>query len=513
MNKLEKKNKKTTNEFPISNYSSSNKSIENSKTSSIRIASARSLHSHNSFNQQKKSCMPIELKSAKIYSDINLVTAIKSISKHKAGKEKENSYCPYQTENVDNIKYSARQAIHGRFFTANSDKVKISQKGFGIVKAYGAITNEGKRNYNEDRVSIIYKISKTNSFVETLSNPWPKCSFFGLYDGHGGSGCADYLRDNLHKFIISDSHFPLNPQKAIVNGFVKAEKDFIEKSESSYDPSGSCAIVLLIIEKRCYIANVGDSRALLSGSNGRKTYALSRDHRPGDEKEYQRILQAGGKIYQTEYENQNVASEHIVGPLRVIPGKLSVSRTIGDIEAKNQKYGGNPNVIISTPEIKYFDINDNSDYILIGCDGIYEKMKNKQIVDTVWSVINNSEREAIDIHNMAGMSLEKTVDECLKKDSTDNLTMIIICFKDMEKMKVEDGSYYVAQTENIDPLKQKGVSKFDKAKVAKSELPKGNNNAQRQPLSVLLTKLMQNNNSYQINNMKKMVSSQYPNNK
>jgi protein phosphatase 2C family protein 2/3 len=28
------------------------------------------------------------------------------------------------------------------------------------------------------------------------------CSFFGVYDGHGGSGCADYLRDNLHQFII-----------------------------------------------------------------------------------------------------------------------------------------------------------------------------------------------------------------------------------------------------------------------------------------------------------------------
>jgi len=27
---------------------------------------------------------------------------------------------------------------------------------------------------------------------------WPKCSFFAVYDGHGGSTCADFLRDNLH---------------------------------------------------------------------------------------------------------------------------------------------------------------------------------------------------------------------------------------------------------------------------------------------------------------------------
>ena len=36
----------------------------------------------------------------------------------------------------------------------------------------------------------------------------------------------------------------------------------------------------------------------------------------------------------------------ILGPLRVFPGRLSVSRTFGDIEAKMEKFGGNSNVII-----------------------------------------------------------------------------------------------------------------------------------------------------------------------
>jgi protein phosphatase 2C family protein 2/3 len=33
-------------------------------------------------------------------------------------------------------------------------------------------------------------------------NTWPKCSFFAIYDGHGGSNCADYLKDNLHTIIV-----------------------------------------------------------------------------------------------------------------------------------------------------------------------------------------------------------------------------------------------------------------------------------------------------------------------
>ena len=30
---------------------------------------------------------------------------------------------------------------------------------------------------------------------------WPKCSFFGIYDGHGGGECAEFLRDYLHQFV------------------------------------------------------------------------------------------------------------------------------------------------------------------------------------------------------------------------------------------------------------------------------------------------------------------------
>ena len=89
-------------------------------------------------------------------------------------------------------------------------------------------------------------------------------------------------------------------------------------------------------------------------------------------------MDAGGKIYKTEYEyrnkntsfnslnnrkaynniknNNNISNNNrinlinnkkssVIGPLRVSPGKLSVSRTIRDIEAKDPKFRGNSNVI------------------------------------------------------------------------------------------------------------------------------------------------------------------------
>ena len=59
------------------------------------------------------------------------------------------------------------------------------------------------------------------------------------------------------------------------------------------------------------------------------------------------------------------------------PGRLSVSRAMGDIEAKDPRYGGNPKVVISTPEIHVFKIKPNYDFIILGCDGIYEKLQNQ----------------------------------------------------------------------------------------------------------------------------------------
>ncbi len=46
------------------------------------------------------------------------------------------------------------------------------------------------------------------------------------------------------------------------------------------DKSGSCAIVLLIIDEMAYVANVGDSRAIMSAKQGTKIYNLSKDHKP-----------------------------------------------------------------------------------------------------------------------------------------------------------------------------------------------------------------------------------------
>lgn len=133
---------------------------------------------------------------------------------------------------------------------------------------------------------------------------WPKCSFFAIYDGHGGSNCADFLRDNLHQYVIKDSNFPDNVEEAIYKGFEAADQDFIKNHALNsngtefLDKSGSCAIVVLIVDDKLYIANVGDSRAVMAKYSGSQIIDLTTDHKPNDEKEKKRIEAAGGQIYQ-----------------------------------------------------------------------------------------------------------------------------------------------------------------------------------------------------------------------
>lgn len=63
----------------------------------------------------------------------------------------------------------------------------------------------------------------------------------------------------------------------------------------------------------------------------------------------------------------------------MLPGRLSVSRSFGDVLAKFERYGGNPNCLIAVPEIEVLQLTSEMDYILLGSDGIFDKLENKQI--------------------------------------------------------------------------------------------------------------------------------------
>ena len=328
----------------------------------------------------------------------------------------------------------------------NFDKSKTSSKSMGIIKGYGANTYQGLvRNYNEDRVSIIINMNKPQNYNK---KNWPKTSFFGIYDGHGGNKCADYLRDSLHKLIFNDENYPENVNEAIKNGFLKAEKEFLNNyaldknnSMNIIDRSGSCAIIVIIVDNKIYVANVGDSRGLLSKKNGQEYIVITEDHKPNNEKEKKRIKENGGEVYQTQtpingIDNDLLNNQILLGPYRVLPGRLSVSRTIGDIEAKEIKFGGNPKVIIPYPDIFIYDLNkDEIDFIILGCDGIYDQISSNEILDLAWMIFNNNDiNNNSNIHEKCGIIVDLILKASMARKSFDNVTCVIISLKDFKRV-------------------------------------------------------------------------------
>lgn len=84
------------------------------------------------------------------------------------------------------------------------ESARHSAKSLAIVKSFAANTHQGTvRKYNEDRVSIILNIVKPNTYKGTY---WPSCSFFAVFDGHGGPKCADFLKDNLHNYVSKNNN-------------------------------------------------------------------------------------------------------------------------------------------------------------------------------------------------------------------------------------------------------------------------------------------------------------------
>jgi serine/threonine protein phosphatase PrpC len=291
---------------------------------------------------------------------------------------------------------------------------------------------------------------------------WPKCSFFGVYDGHGGNICADFLHNHLHQYIIMDNEFPKNPVEAIRRGFQRAENEFLltiamNKAGELVEKSGSCAIVCMIIDNMCYISNVGDSRALMSINGGKSTLALSTDHKPNHEVETKRIIENGGKIYQylskiifrtqTPTKNLNLqflnlssntpnnykhSNQMLIGPHRVFPGRLSVSRTFGDVEAKFPKFGGKYNVIVAEPEISSFELSKEIDFIVLGCDGIYDQLNNEDITKCVFLTLSETFRKET-IHQQCGLAVDLIMKSALLRKTLDNITCLMICLAGFEE--------------------------------------------------------------------------------
>jgi len=129
-----------------------------------------------------------------------------------------------------------------------------------------------------------------------------------------------------------------------------------------------------------------------------------------------------------------------VGPHRVFPGRLSVCRTIGDIEAKLPRLFGNPKVVIFEPDISCFKIDKQKhDFLALGCDGIFDKLDDKDFVHTVWQGVvpksfpEDHPNSPYD-HSLSGLAVDSVLKTTAGRRSADNITMVFVAFDNFYKL-------------------------------------------------------------------------------
>ena len=334
---------------------------------------------------------------------------------------------------------------------------KVSTKQIGPIKSYSYNTYQGLyKDYNEDRVSVCSLVKKPTSSKMKI---WPKISYFAIFDGHGGEECSEYLEKNFLNCLVENSKFPYDIKLSIIETFKKIEEDFFKAyckdtiENSTF--SGSCALVGVVFDNKIYIGNIGDSRAIMSINGGTKIKQLTLDHKPDNIKEFERAIKNGSKIYLDDNDDPDRDESKIQfikdkielekmkevkvnsdedKIFRVYPSDLAVMRTIGDIKAKRKEFGGIPGTIINIPEIFIYDINSNDDFIVLGCDGIFDDLSNEEVINTVWMAYKHRTKEKnYDIHESTQEACDLVIRAALEKQTTDNLSCIVLGLEGIEK--------------------------------------------------------------------------------
>ncbi|GBE89606.1 phosphatase 2C-like domain-containing protein [Sparassis latifolia] len=237
--------------------------------------------------------------------------------------------------------------------TPNSEKLTIHGKNSRFC--YAVTSMQGWRRTMEDKHAVQLH----------LGNNSRGSAFFAVFDGHGGNAVAEFARAFLHQTLCEDEEYARRAYpKALRNAFLKVDA----KLSGVYGDMavGSTANVALVTGKgRIYLANAGDSRAVLSNKGKAKT--LSTDHKTSIPVEKARVEAADGYVWRGRVNND-----------------LAMTRALGDFRYKqNMNLPPEKQIVTADPEVMEHEITEEDEFLILACDGIWDCLESQQVVDLV----------------------------------------------------------------------------------------------------------------------------------
>ncbi|KAK2355494.1 Protein phosphatase 2C family protein [Trifolium repens] len=283
------------------------------------------------------------------------------------------------------------------------------------------------------------------SFLDT----GPYGTFVGVYDGHGGPETSRFICDHLFQHLkrFATEHKSMSVE-VIRKAYQATEEGFLGVVTKQWpiNPQiasvGSCCLVGVICGGSLYIANLGDSRAVL-GRVVRATgevlaIQLSPEHNVAIEsvrQEMQSLHPDDPKI---------VVLKHNVWRVK---GLIQISRSIGDVYLKKAEFNKEPlyakfrlrdtfksPILSSDPSISVHELQEHDQFLIFASDGLWEHLSNQDAVDIVQNhphsgsarkLIKAAMLEAAKKREMRYSDLKK-IDRGVRRHFHDDITVVVV---------------------------------------------------------------------------------------
>ncbi|KAJ8570358.1 hypothetical protein K7X08_037330 [Anisodus acutangulus] len=231
-------------------------------------------------------------------------------------------------------------------------------------------------------------------------------TFVGVYDGHGGPEASRFVRDHLflHLIKLARENGTID-EEVLKNAFAATEDGFLSLVRRAFGitPSiaskGCCCLVGVIWKGTLYVANLGDSRAVLGHIVGRSNKIvaeqLTKDHNASIEEVRKELMSL--------HPDDSCIVVHVNGAWRV-KGIIQVSRSIGDAYLKKPEFALGPAyprfhlkeplrrpVLRADPSVYSRNLQPGDRFLIFASDGLWELLSNQKAVE----IVHNNPREGI----------------------------------------------------------------------------------------------------------------------
>ncbi|KAL3539104.1 hypothetical protein ACH5RR_002470 [Cinchona calisaya] len=291
--------------------------------------------------------------------------------------------------------------------------------------------------------------SQLESGCLSLHDSGPYGTFVGIYDGHGGPETSRFINDHLFQHL---KRFTSEQQsisvEVIRKAFQATEEGFLSVVTRNWPMKpqiaavGSCCLVGIICSGTLYIANLGDSRAVL----GRLVKAT------GEVLPIQLSSEHNASI---ESVRQELQSLHPDDPRIVVlkhnvwrvKGLIQISRSIGDVYLKKAEFNKEPlyakfrlrepfrrPILSSEPSISVHQLQAHDQFIIFASDGLWEHLSNQEAVDIVQNnprsgsarwLVKAALQEAAKKREMRYSDLKK-IDRGVRRHFHDDITVVVL---------------------------------------------------------------------------------------